>query len=83
MECLHFALRLAQVCGGGETFADGLSVDLASQPEVGAVTGLVRLMTAAIWLSATTADCGDGATAKITQLQDLHQNAGALLFEND
>jgi hypothetical protein len=45
------------------------------------VTGLVRLMTPAIWLSATAFDCSDGATAEITQSQDLHQNAGALLFE--
>ena len=83
MECLYFPLRLAQFRRGGETLADGLSVDLASQPEIGAVTGLVRLMTMTIRFSATTVDCGDGAAAKITQLQDLHQNAGALLFEDD
>ena len=44
---------------------------------------LVGLMTMAVWLSATAVDSGYGAAAKITQLQDLGQNAGALLFEGD
>jgi hypothetical protein len=42
MECLHFTLRLAPFRRRGEIFADGLSVDLASQPEIRAVTLLVR-----------------------------------------
>ena len=81
MKCLHLTLRLAQFRGGRKALADGLSVDLASQTEVGAVTGLVRPMTMAVWFSATAVDGGDGAAAKITQLQDLRQDAGALLFE--
>src|SRR5712671_2308512 len=81
MECLHLTLRLSQFRRGGETLADSPSIDLAGQPKVWAVIGLVRLMTTAIGFSATTLDCGDGATAKIAQLQDLHQDAGTLLFE--
>src|SRR4051794_30764763 len=38
-------------------------------------------MTMAVRFTATAIDCGDGAAAQITQLQDLIQNAGALLFE--
>ena len=42
---------------------------------------LVGLMAVTVWLSAATVDGRNGATAEITQLQDLLQNAGALLFE--
>jgi hypothetical protein len=38
-------------------------------------------MTMAVWFTAATINGGDGATAQITQLDDLGQNAGALLFE--
>src|ERR1019366_5094002 len=49
--------------------------------EVGAVGRLVRLMTMAVGFTATSVDCGDRTAAKITQLQDLRQYPGALLFE--
>src|SRR5665213_1720877 len=81
MKSLHFTLRFTQFHRGREGFADGPSVDLASQTEVRAVTGLAGQMTTTVWLSATTVDGGDGAAAKIAQLQDLHEDAGALLFE--
>jgi hypothetical protein len=81
MKSLHLTLRFTQFHRGREAFADGLSVNLARQTEVRAVTGLVGLMTTTVWLSATTVDGGDGATAKITQFQDLHEDAGTLLFE--
>src|SRR5439155_25735415 len=42
---------------------------------------LVGLMAVTVWLSAATVDGRHGATSEITQLQDLRQNAGALLFE--
>jgi hypothetical protein len=38
-------------------------------------------MATAVWLSAPADDGGDGAVAKITEFQDLHQDAGTLLFE--
>lgn len=82
MKGLHLTLRLTQLHSGRKGFADGLSVDLASQTEVRAVTGLVGLMTTTVWLSTTALDGSDGATAKITQLQDLHEDAGTLLFES-
>ena len=81
MKSFHFTLRLTQFQGGREGFADGLSVDLASQTEVRPVSGLVGLMTTAVWLSATAMDGSDGATAKITEFQDLQEDAGTLLFE--
>src|ERR1700730_12080059 len=81
MKSLHLTLRLTQFHSGRKGFADGLSVDLPRQTEVRAVTGLVGLMTTTVWLSATAVDGGDGAAAKITQLQDLHEDAGTLLFE--
>jgi hypothetical protein len=81
MKSLHFALRLTPFHRGREGFADGLSVDLASQTEVRAVTGLVGLMTTTVWLSTTTVDGGDRAAAEITQFQQLHEDAGTLLFE--
>jgi hypothetical protein len=81
MKCVHLTLRLAQFHSRGECFADGLSVDLARQTEVGAVTGLAGLMATTVRLSATALDGGDGAAAKIAELQDLDENAGTLLFE--
>ena len=81
MKCLHLTLRLAQFCGRRETFADRLSIDLASQTEVGAVAGLVGLVAMTAWLPTATVDRCNGAAAKITHLQDLRQDAGALLFE--
>jgi hypothetical protein len=38
-------------------------------------------MTTTVWLSATAVDGGNGAAAKITQFQELRENAGPLLFE--
>ena len=38
-------------------------------------------MAMAVWFSTTAVDGGDTAATNITQLQDLHQDAGALLFE--
>src|ERR1035441_2000497 len=81
MKSLYFTLRLTQFHSRRKGFADGLSVDLASQAKVRAMTGLVGLMTTAVWLSATTVDSGDGTAAKITELEELCENAGTLLFE--
>ena len=81
MKSIHLTLRLTQLHGGREGFADRLSVDLASQTEVGTVTGLIGLMTTTVWFSATAVDGGDGTAAKITQFKDLHEDGGALLFE--
>src|SRR5258708_18936089 len=81
MQSLHLTLGRTQFHRGREGFADGLSVDLASETEVWTVTGLFGLMTTTVGLSATAVDGGDGATAKVTQLQNLHEDAGALLFE--
>ena len=81
MKGLHFPLGLAQFGGRREGLTDGLAVDLARQTEVGAVSGLVGLMTMAVGFSAAAVDGGDGATAKIAQLQKLGQDAGTLLFQ--
>src|SRR6266581_5186024 len=81
MKSLHLTLRLTQVHSRRKALADGLSVDLASQAEVRAVTGLMGLMTTTVWLSATAVNGSDGAAAEITQLQDLHEDAGTALFE--
>lgn len=81
MKCIHLTLRLPQFQCRGECLADGLSVDLARQTEIGAVTGLAGLMTTTVRLSATAMDRGNRAAAKIAQLQDLHEDAGTLLFE--
>jgi hypothetical protein len=45
------------------------------------MAGLVRSMAMAIRFSAATLNGGNGAAAKVTQLQDLRQYTGALLFE--
>ena len=81
MEPIHLALRFAQYGRGGEAFADGFSVFLASQAEVRTVAGLAGLMTMAIRFSTTALDGGDGATAKVTEMENLRQNLGTLLFE--
>ena len=82
MERFHLALCLAELCGGGKAFADGLSIHLARQTEVWSMTGLVWLMTAAIGFSTAALDRRNRTTAEIAQRQDLGQNAGALLFES-
>lgn len=81
MERLHLTLRLAQFHIGREGLADRFPLNLASEAEVRAMAGLAGLMTTTVRLSATTVDSRNGATAKITQFQDLHEDAGALLFE--
>ncbi len=81
MKSFHLTLHLAQFCRRCEALADSLSVYLSSQPDVRAVTRLARLMTMAAWFSAAAFDSRDGAAAKITQLQNLRQDAGAALFE--
>src|SRR5664280_3632500 len=81
MKGLHLALGLAKFGGGREAFADGLAIDFAGQTEVGAVSRLARLMTMAVWFTAAAIDSGDGTTAQITQLQNLSENAGALVFQ--
>src|SRR5260370_35682326 len=73
MKSLHLTLRLTQFHSGRKGFADGLSIDLASQTEVRAVTGLVGLMTTTVRLSTTAVDGSDGAAAKITHFH--HPNA--------
>ena len=81
MKCLYLTLCFAQFSGRRETLTDRLSADLASQPEVRAMAGVVGLMTMAGWLSTAAIDGGDRAASKITQFQDLHQNGGTLLFQ--
>src|SRR6266850_692454 len=83
MKSLHLTLRLTQFHGGREAFADGLSIDLASQTEVRAVAGLIGLMAMTVWLSTTAVNGGDGAAAEITQFQDLHENTGTSFFEDN
>src|SRR6516162_9489982 len=81
MERIHLALRLAQCGRGGKAFADGFSVFLAGQAEVRTVARLAGLMTMAIRFSTTALDGGDGATAKVTEMENLRQDLGTLLFE--
>ena len=81
MERIHLALRLAQGGRGGKAFADGFSVFLASQAEVRTVARLAGPMTMAIRFSTTALDGGDGATAKVTEMENLRQDLGTLLFE--
>jgi len=81
MEGVYLALRLAQCGWGGKAFADGLSVFLAGQAEVRTVTRLAGLMTVTIGFSATALDGGDGATAKVAELENLGQELGTLLLE--
>src|SRR3977135_2293072 len=78
---LYFLLSFAQFRRGGECLAHGLSIDLTGQAEIRAMTGLVRQMTAAVWLSTSAADRGNRATAKIPQFHDLSQKGGTLLFK--
>ena len=42
---------------------------------------LAGLMTMAIRFSTTALDGGDGATAKVTEMENLRQDLGTLLFE--
>ena len=78
---LDFALRLAQLGGRGEGFADRFPIHFARQPEVGTVARLVWLMTTALRFTTTTADGRDGTAAKITQIDDVGQNSAPLLFK--
>ena len=77
----HLALRLAQFGRRGEALADGLSIFLASQTEVRAMTRLAGLMAPAIGFSAAAFDRRNRAAAKIAELKNARQNVGASLFE--
>ena len=81
MKGLYLTLGFAKFGRGSEALAEGFSVYLASQTGVGPVAGLARLMAVTIWFSTTALDGGNGAVAEITQLEDLRQDAGALLFQ--
>ena len=81
MKSLYLSLRLAQFCGRGKALADGLTIDLAGQTEVRSVAGLVGLMTMTVGLSTATVDRRNGTATKITDLQNLGQDAGAVLLE--
>ena len=81
VKCLHFALCLTQLGRRGEGLADRFPIHFASQPEVGAVAWLVRLMTAALRLTTTTADGRDGTAPKVTEIDDAGQDGAPLLFE--
>jgi hypothetical protein len=45
------------------------------------MSGLIRLVTVAIGLTAASLDGGDAAAAEIAQIQNLRENVGALPFE--
>jgi hypothetical protein len=80
-KCLDFALRFAQFGGRSEGLADRFSIFFARQPEVGAVAGLVWLMTTALRFTTAATDSSDGTAAKITQIDNTRQNGTALVFE--
>ena len=82
VEGIDLTLGLLQLGAGRKGFAYGLTVHLARQAVVGAVTGLTGLMTAAVRLAAAPAHRCDRTAAKIAQLQDLSQNSGSLLFQD-
>ena len=81
MKCFHFALSLAQLDRRGETFANRLSIYLAGQAKVRAVTRLAWLMTATIGFSTTAFDRSNGAATEIAQLKNSRQDVGAVLFK--
>ena len=81
MKGLHLTLRFAEFGRRSEALAEGFSLYLASQTEVGPVAGLAWLMTMTTWFTATSLDGANGAAAKITQLENLRQDAGALLLK--
>ena len=82
-KCLDFALRFAQFGGRSEGLADRFSIFFARQPEVGAVAGLVWLMTTALRFTTAATDSSDGTAAKITQIDNTRQNGTALVFEGN
>jgi hypothetical protein len=80
MKGVYFALRFAEFRSRREAFADGLSIDLAGQTEVGSMRRLAGLMTMAVGFTASPWMAVMDPLAEITQLQDLGQDAGALLL---
>ena len=78
---LDFALRFAQLGGGGEGFTDRFPIHFTCQPEVGTVARLVWLMTWALRFATAAADGRDRTAAKIAQIDDARQNGAPLLFE--
>jgi hypothetical protein len=81
MKCLHLTLRFAQLGCRTKSLADGFSVHLPGQTEVGTVAGLIGLVTMAVGLTAAALDGGDGAAAEIAQIHNLRENFQALPFE--
>ena len=78
---LHLALRLVQFGRRGKGLGDGLSLHLAGQANVGAVSGLVGLMASAVRFAAGAAGGGNGSAAKVGEAQHLLEDGAALLFQ--
>src|SRR5450631_3392749 len=82
MKGFNFMLRLMQLGGRREGFSNGLPTHLVCQAVVGAMTGLIGQMAMAVGLATAALSGGNGAAAKVAQLQDLVQDGRAMLFQN-
>src|SRR5450755_2901199 len=81
MKGFNFTLRLMQLGGRREGFSNRLPTHLVCQAVVGAMTGLIGQMAMAVGLATAALNGGNGAAAKVAQLQDLVQDGGAMLFQ--
>src|SRR5450631_2407831 len=81
MKGFHFTLRLMQLGGRRKGCTNRLPSHLVCQAVVGAMTGLIRQMTMAVGLATAALNGGNGAAAKVAQLQDLVQDGRAMLFQ--
>src|SRR5450755_5053749 len=81
MKGFNFTLRLMQLGGRREGFSNRLPTHLVCQAVVGAMTGLIGQMAMAVGLATAALNGGNGAAAKVAQLQDLVQDGRAMLFQ--
>jgi hypothetical protein len=78
----NLTFRLAPRGRTGEGFAHRLALYLVGQAEVGAMAGMVRVMTMTVGLAAAGGDTGDRTTAEVTELRDLAEQLGPLALED-
>jgi hypothetical protein len=77
----NLPFRLAPGSRAGKSFAHRLALHLMGQAEVGAMAGMVGLMTMTVGLAAAGGNAGDRTTTQVTELGDLAKQVGALALE--
>jgi hypothetical protein len=81
MECFHFPLCLAQVCGRIKSFSDRFTLNLSGEPEAGSVARIAGPGTVTNSFATLAGRGGDRTAAEIPQDGDLTKYFRSLLLK--